>query len=685
MTTTPVKERSARSRVRRFSELAAGAASLAMFGVVCGTPAQAQSIDYGSLEQLFQGPVTTSATGSPQRAEDVPVNMTIITADDIRRSGARDIPGVLRLVGCVDVMQWGSDNSDVSIRGYDQAYAARTLVLIDGRQVYADYYGVIPWSALPVELSAIRQIEVVKGPNSALFGFNATGGVINIITYNPRYDDVNVALARVGTQGLGELSAVATLRLGSASSFRLSGGYRKDNDFSTPIPPPLMAAPRKGNDRAEVDADAVIALGGGVELGLEASHSHVAQNEVLPDYILQPSRYETNSLEGRLSADTHVGLLRLEAYSNWIKWEGAPIPGLPEIDVDNQVTVVQADDVFNLGADHTVRLALGYRHNTVNTIPFAGGTVAYDVLSASGMWDWQIVSAISLTNAVRLDRLTLNRSGAYPPGYPFTNADWDRTLDELSFNSGLVWAANDEDTFRLIVSRGVQLPSLVESGALLIATPFLQVTGIPNLKPTSVTNYEISWDRKLPALDAKLQISVFHQDTQDVISVGGGYAMGSYGPYGTPANIGSSRADGISFTARGRLDGQWRWTISYRFESVDDHFQPIAAGGTDFVDYEHTTPKHVVKAGLGWADGPWEADAHINYQSDTTGLTSVGGIETELTPVGSFASVGGRAAYQITDWASLAVSGENLLQPQQRQTSGPDVEREVFLTLTLRG
>lgn len=248
------------------------------------SPVRAQSMDYGSLEQLFGEPVTTSATGSPQRATEVPVNMIIVTADDIRRSGARDIPGVLSHVAGVDVMQWANDDADISIRGYNQAFASRTLVLIDGRQVYADYYGFIPWSALPVELSAIRQIEIVKGPNAALFGFNAVGGVINIITYNPRYEDVNTASARAGTQGLAEASGVATFRLGSIGALRLSGGLRSDDEFSTPIPLAMTGPPRTANGRSSLDADAVIALADNVELGIEANHSHVQQNDMTPAY-----------------------------------------------------------------------------------------------------------------------------------------------------------------------------------------------------------------------------------------------------------------------------------------------------------------------------------------------------------------------------------------------------------------
>jgi outer membrane receptor for ferrienterochelin and colicins len=128
------------------------------------TEAPAQTVDYGALEKLFAEPVTTSATGSPQRASEVPADMEIVTADDIRRSGAVDIPGVLSHVAGVDVLQWTAGGADVSVQGYNQPYSSRLLVLIDGRQVYADYYGLTPCSALPIELGAIRQIEIVKGP-----------------------------------------------------------------------------------------------------------------------------------------------------------------------------------------------------------------------------------------------------------------------------------------------------------------------------------------------------------------------------------------------------------------------------------------------------------------------------------------------------------------------------------------
>jgi outer membrane receptor for ferrienterochelin and colicins len=163
--------------------LSTGSATVLAFGVLAfgASHALAQSMDYGPLEALFGEPVTISATGLPQRAGDVPADMEIITQDDIRRSGADNIPDVLRFVAGLDVRSYGVLSQEVAIRGYSQVPNPRLLVTVNGRQVYIDDYGYAAWSALPVQLEEIRQIEIVKGPNSALFGFNAVSGVINIL------------------------------------------------------------------------------------------------------------------------------------------------------------------------------------------------------------------------------------------------------------------------------------------------------------------------------------------------------------------------------------------------------------------------------------------------------------------------------------------------------------------------
>jgi iron complex outermembrane receptor protein len=639
--------------------------------------AQAQSMDYGAIEQLFGEPATTSATGSPQRATDVPANLTILTRDDIRRSGARDIPGVLRHVGGVDVLEWGNDNYDVSARGYNQAYSARTLVLVDGRQVYVDSFGFTPWSALPVELGAIRQIEVVKGPNAALFGFNAVAGVINIITDNPRYDNHDSAVLRVGSQNLVDGSGAVRFGLGQDVFVRLSGGYRSDKPFGTANPLPIDGAPRPKNDRLAFDADTVIRLAQDVEFDLEASHSEASQTEVSGGYKLQTSDYATNAILGRLTADTDWGLVKLAGYGNWFAWTRAVAPGIVAPRLMNAMQVVQAEDVFSPAPDHTIRLAAEYRHNEISPRDHGNGSAAFDAESASAMWAWQIALALSLTNALRFDSVSYSSKLGAPAHtvLPVLSGPPLR-LDQWSFNSGLVWTATSADTVRLIASRGVQLPNLVQVwDAAFGMGPGMRL----GLHPSSVTNFEALWNRRFASLDTSLQLAVFHQMTDDVLSTGSGTIDISGQPGMAPVNVGSSQATGIEVGLDGRLVEGWTWSVSYRYEIInDDYVRGLVR--TDLVNYQDTTPQHVVKAGLGWSSGPWEANAFLHYQSESAGLRRVG-LFRVLVPVQPFASVDARLGYRLTDRLTLAISGRDLFNAQQQQTSGPDVQRQFFVSL----
>jgi iron complex outermembrane receptor protein len=191
------------------------AVAVAVLAALCPAAARAQSLDYTTLEQVFGEPITASVTGKPQRASDVPGDLTIITQDDIRR--------------------------------YNAPLGGRLLVLVDGRQIYADDNGRVAWHALPVQLAEIRQIEIVKGPNSALFGFNAAAGVINIITFDPLLDKVNSATIEGGTPSYGEVNAVGTAHLSDTAGVRLSAGAWEAREFGGETTLTGQPAPRYGS------------------------------------------------------------------------------------------------------------------------------------------------------------------------------------------------------------------------------------------------------------------------------------------------------------------------------------------------------------------------------------------------------------------------------------------------------
>jgi outer membrane receptor for ferrienterochelin and colicins len=661
----------------------AGRVVCALVLMGCAHEVTAQSVDYGALEQLFAEPVTTSATGSPQRASDVPASMEIITAEDIRRSGALDIPGVLRHIADIDMLQWGTDNTDVSVRGYNQAYSQRLLVLINGRQVYADYYSFTPWSTLPVELGSIRQIEVVKGPSSALFGLNAVGGVINIITYNPLYDDKNAAAVAAGTQNLTQESVIATFKLDDRAAARISAGNRSDSDFSTAVPATMGSRAGLNNNRTAIDFDGVIRATDTAQLRIEASHVNAGQFEVDPGNSAEFSTFTANSVRAQVLADTHLGLLEASAYANQIAQRPLPaVLGAP-LDFDNRLDVFKVQDVFKIGSNNALRAGIEYRSDAVDTSSFTGATISNDVLSASGMWDWSVSHAVSITSAARIDRLMLGRSGSVPTGYPFTNNDWNKVSDETGYNLGVVWQLDSLDVVRAMVGSGVLIPNLVELGALVVQSPYLNLTGVPSLNPTDVKNYELDWDRPISQLHAQFRGSVFYQETANIFDVSGGYIVTSGAPYSRPTNIGTSNAHGFTIGLKGTVSDSWRWGVNYRFEEIDDGFLPFAQNGTAFVDYEHTAPKHLINANVGWATNNWEIDGYARYQSAREGLLPVAsGNGTALVPLSAYVTIDGRVAYQLNKGWTFAVSGQNVTHAQQRQTAGPGVERQIIGSVT---
>lgn len=652
--------------------------------VACGG-ANADTLDYAALEQLFGEPVTGSATGSPQRESQVPATMIIITAEEIRRSGARDIPGVLRHVPGLDLMQTSADHAEVNVRGFNQAFSPRLLVLVDGRQVYADYYGFTPWSTVPVELAAIRQIEIVKGPNSALFGFNAVGGVINIVTYDPSTDEAGTVSASGGTQGLRQVSAVSTWKPVESVGVRFSAGYRESDDYSTPLQPISIGA-RRGNERNAASVDLQWSPRDELRVGVEATYSNVSQSDFSPIYTLVYNEYETKSVKAYAGFDTEIGLLQATVYSNRItsdSFEGsAPDPWAT---FDNRVTVAQLESISKLANNHTLRLSAEYRHNTMGTTPFAGGDVFYDVAALGSMWEWRIAPSLTLTSALRFDRWSLGRSGSAPSGYALANEDWDRTQTKHSYNAAVVWQASETDTLRLLAGRGVQLPNLFNLGGFLFPIPpFGFVTGVPDLEPTIVDNYELGWDRELTRIGAQLRLSLFHGLSSDVVAIGGG-ARPAQALFFLPINIGDSTTNGMEVSLEGALGEEWRWGMSYKHQEIDDDFVPGLPAEVTLTEFESTTPLHVVKANVGWAAGRWEVDGFVRYQSGFRGIVSgaAGPGSGMMTDIDSYVAVDGRVGYAINEQVTLALSGHDLTRARQRQTAAPDVERTVFATVSM--
>ena len=138
-----------------------------------------------SLEQLMDV-VVTSVSKREQLLSNTAAAVHVITAEDIRRSGATNLPEALRLAPGVHVAQFSNNRWSVSIRGFGGRYANKLLVLQDGRSLYTPLYSGVFWEFQDIPLETIERIEIVRGPGASIWGANAVNGVINIITRSAR-------------------------------------------------------------------------------------------------------------------------------------------------------------------------------------------------------------------------------------------------------------------------------------------------------------------------------------------------------------------------------------------------------------------------------------------------------------------------------------------------------------------
>ncbi|MDB5439220.1 MAG: hypothetical protein JWM33_1647, partial [Caulobacteraceae bacterium] len=552
-----------------------GAAGLALFAA---SASEAQSIDYGSLEQLFGESITTSATGAPQRSTEAPADMQIITADEIRRSGETTIPGILQRAAGIDVLNTSAGQSEVNVRGYNQINSPRLLVLVNGRQVYLDHQGMTNWAAIPVQFSEIRQIEVVKGPGAALFGFNAVSGVINIITYNPKYDDTNVVTLTGGIHGQREGSLVTTFRLGSAIFARLSVGGASRNEWKLIGALPLASA-LHDPERFKSNLDVVAQLAPRTDLRIEGSWSNVQQDaNVDTGYAIY--KMVNTSEKATLTSDTRLGLIQAQAYHNLMSAKYTILDG---INSHNNIIVASLQDLFKLGADSTFRVAAEYRHNTLTVAPIGGADISYDIWSGSGMLNWAINPQLTATAAVRLDHLALQRTGSFAPRVPIaTNSAWDRNIVEPSINLTGAWRPTATDTVRISYARGVKLPSLIELGGLQVGFPVapgvnFYLIGNPKLNPSIATNYELAYDHKFAI--AKIGARVFLQHWTNLTGAASAAAL-DYFPTATTDgaisydNVSASTEKGVELAASGKIVDGLNWRADTTYTQVRDRLLP---------------------------------------------------------------------------------------------------------------
>jgi len=157
-----------------------------------------------SIEELANIEVT-SVSRRPERLQDAPASVFVITAEDIRRSGARSLTEALALAPNLQVARSSNATYFISARGMNgtsNSPANKLLVMIDGRSVYSPLFSGTFWDEPDVMLEDVERIEVISGPGGTLWGVNAVNGVINVTTRRARDTQGDLLVLRGDTDGV---------------------------------------------------------------------------------------------------------------------------------------------------------------------------------------------------------------------------------------------------------------------------------------------------------------------------------------------------------------------------------------------------------------------------------------------------------------------------------------------------
>ena len=195
----------------------------------------------------FGDTVVVTASRTAVRVVDAPVTTSVVPAATLETTPSTNIGDVLRSVPGVNVIQLSARDVQVTSRQSTGPIANSQLVLMDGRSIYLDFFGMVFWDWLPANQGDIEQIEVVRGPASATWGANAMTGAVNIITRAPR-DSVGTTVSMSGGwidreagstvgQGAGTMfgtNATITRAPSDTLAYRISAGYFQSDAFPRP-------------------------------------------------------------------------------------------------------------------------------------------------------------------------------------------------------------------------------------------------------------------------------------------------------------------------------------------------------------------------------------------------------------------------------------------------------------------
>src|SRR5687768_2941365 len=197
---------------------------------------------------VYEEQVVVTASKVEQQLVNAPATVSVVTADVIASTPSTNYAELLRGVPGLNLAQTSARDFNITMRGASSTLATSTLALLDGRSLYLDFFGFVAWDLLPVNPNELRQIEVIRGPASAVWGANAMNGVVNFISKTPRELDGNSATLTFGRFGrdpergeqleagsLFGINATHARAVNDRWAYKISAGGYTSDAFARPV------------------------------------------------------------------------------------------------------------------------------------------------------------------------------------------------------------------------------------------------------------------------------------------------------------------------------------------------------------------------------------------------------------------------------------------------------------------
>lgn len=575
-----------------------------------------------ALYAADQDTVVVSATGFEQKIQNAPASISVISKQQIEDKAYRDVTDALKDVPGV-VVTGGGSSSDISIRGMGSQY---TLFLVNGKRIStrgtrpnSDNAGIEQGWLPPLE--SIERIEVIRGPMSSLYGSDAMGGVINVITkkvsnttgwtgslhgdgtFQENSDSGDIFQTNAYASGPlidGLLGAKVTGLLSRRAEDHILNGYNEQRLRNGGVT--FNFTPDESND---IDLDIARELQDRNSTpGMSSAATTCRGNTCTPNSKSE-SRYEhtTYSL-------THSGYYRDINTTSYIQQEETNNPGRQ---MKSYNTIFNNQNQIFVG-NHTLTAGGQYRYEKLRDN--GNQLQAADGLNKLTRWswalfaedEWAIVDNLSLTGGLRMDKDENYGTNWTPRGYG-------------------VWHLNDQWIIKGGVSAGYRAPDLRQSSA-----NWGQVTGggrlngiivgNPDLKPEKSVSEELAllWDNN-DTLNAG--ITLFNTDFKNKItevrrcnsSADPACTIGSvsYDFVSDRVNVDKANMRGVESTFGWKITPDLNLTANYTFTESEQKSGQFSGKPLNKM------PKHMLNTTLDWQAtqdvGVW---SRLNFRGKTS-------------------------------------------------------------------